>query len=197
MPRIRPAAVDDCPAVAAIYRHYVENSVATFDLEPLTVEQWEAKLRRITDAGRPFIVLEDRAGANANASDSDSGSDKDKDKDNREAEYAGTVLGYAYLGIYRGKAGWAHTAEDSIYLRPDAAGRGLGKLLLQALLDAADQTVTHNVMAVISDEVPASVAVHRKVGFVEVGRTADVGRKFDRWVGAVYMQYAFGDGRTG
>ncbi|ALG83945.1 GNAT family N-acetyltransferase [Gordonia phthalatica] len=167
MPSIRPATVDDLPAVADIYRYYVENSVATFDLEPLSVAQWEAKLGRIRDAGRPFIVMED--------------------------DDSGAVLGYAYLGVYRGKAGWAHTAEDSIYLRPESAGRGLGRVLLQGLLDATDRSVTHNVMAVISDEVAASVALHRKVGFVEVGRTADVGRKFDRWLGAVYMQYAFTD----
>ena len=166
MPHIRPATVEDCSAIADIYRHYVENSVATFDLEALTAAQWVAKQTRIMEAGRPFIVMEDDAGV---------------------------VIGYAYLGVYRGKAGWAHTAEDSIYLRPEASGRGLGKGLLQALLDATDRTVTHNVMAVISDEVPASVALHRKAGFVEVGRTPEVGRKFDRWIGAVYMQYSFSD----
>lgn len=167
MPRIRPATVDDCLAIADIYRHYVEHSTATFDLEPLTVEQWMGKRERIMEAGRPFIVIED--------------------------DDASGVLGYAYLGVYRGKAGWKHTAEDSIYLRPEAAGRGLGKELLRALLAAADPSVTRNVMAVISDEVPESIALHRKVGFVEVGRTSAVGYKFDRWVGAVYMQYVLGD----
>ncbi|MBM7368969.1 GNAT family N-acetyltransferase [Gordonia hydrophobica] len=171
MPRIRPATVDDCPAIAEIYRHYVENSVATFDVESLAVDEWARKLEHIVAVGQPFLVVE-----------------------NLEDDALPTgVLGYAYLGTYRGKDGWKHTAEDSIYLRPEAAGRGLGKWLLQALLDATDRGVTRNVMAVISDEVPGSIALHRTVGFVEVGRTPAVGFKFDRWIGVVYMHYAIAE----
>ncbi|EGD53303.1 GNAT family N-acetyltransferase [Gordonia neofelifaecis] len=168
MPSIRPATDDDCDAIADIYRHYVENSVATFDLDSMTVDEWRVKLASIIESGRPFLVVE-----------SDDGSHD--------------VLGYAYLGVYRGKAGWNWTAEDSIYLRPEAAGRGIGSRLLRELLDAADPAVTRTVMAVISDEVPESVALHRKVGFVEVGRSPGVGRKFDRWIGCVYLQYTIGD----
>ncbi|WP_347958086.1 GNAT family N-acetyltransferase [Gordonia aichiensis] len=169
---IRPAAIDDCQAISDIYRYYVENSVATFDLVPLTVDEWRAKLSSITVAGRPFLVVEDT------------------DAEDPDAQTGGSVvLGYAYLGVYRGKAGWAWTAEDSIYLRPEAAGRGIGSRLLRALLDAADPAVTRTVMAVISDEVPESVKLHGKVGFEEIGRTSGVGRKFGRWIGCVYMRY--------
>lgn len=162
---IRPATIADLPEVAEIYRHYVINSTATFDLEPLSVDGWERKLQSIVDGGRPFLVLVD------------------------EAEGVREILGYAYLGVFRGRAGWAFTAEDSIYLRPDAGGRGLGTRLLSALLDAVDPSVTRNIMAMVSDEVPESVALHQNLGFVEVGRSAGVGRKFDRWVGCVYLQF--------
>lgn len=69
-----------------------------------------------------------------------------------DASLPSSVLGYAYLGVYRGKAGWAHTAEDSIYLLPDVGGRGLGTRLLQALVDATDAAVTRNIVAVISEK---------------------------------------------
>ncbi|NLG47974.1 GNAT family N-acetyltransferase [Gordonia sp. (in: high G+C Gram-positive bacteria)] len=167
MPSIRPVSVDDCVAVAEIYRHYVENSTASFDHHALSEAEWQVKAAAIVDAGRPFLILEN----------------------SDDPSLPSGVLGYAYLGVYRGKAGWAHTAEDSIYLRPEAAGRGLGRRLLQALVDATDAAVTRNIVAVISEEVPGSVALHRKVGFVEVGRMPAVGRKFDRWIGAVYMQF--------
>lgn len=166
MPSIRPVSADDCVAIADIYRHYVENSVATFDHEALSEAEWRHKAAATLDAGRPFLVLENHD----------------------DASLPSGVLGYAYLGVYRGKAGWAHTAEDSIYLLPDVGGRGLGTRLLQALVDATDAAVTRNIVAVISEEVPGSVTVHRKAGFVEVGRMPAVGRKFDRWIGVVYMQ---------
>lgn len=158
---IRSVTVDDLPAVADIYRHYVETSTATFDFEALTLEQWQGKMGSILESGRPFLVL------------------VDDDE----------VLGYAYLGVFRGREGWRYTAEDSIYLRSDAGGRGLGTRLLRALLDATDPATTRNIMAMVSQEVPESVALHQKVGFVEVGRSDGVGRKFDRWVGCVYLQY--------
>ncbi|MFC3243758.1 GNAT family N-acetyltransferase [Gordonia humi] len=104
-----------------------------------------------------------------------------------DPEVASGVLGFACLGPYRGKAGWARTMEDSIYLRPEAAGRGIGSRLMRAMIDQTDPAVVRNIMAVISDEVPESVALHRKAGFVESGRTPGVGYKFGRWVGVVYM----------
>lgn len=161
---VRPATPDDCEAVADIYRYYVENSTATFDLEAPSVAQWRTRLETTVAAGRPFLV----AGA------------------------PGEVVGYACLGVYRGKAGWSWTAEDSIYLRPEAAGRGTGKHLLRALINAADPAVTRTIMAVVSEDVPESIALHTKVGFVEVGRTPGVGRKFDLWIGCVYLQYTIG-----
>lgn len=173
MVSIRPATADDCGAVSDIYRHYVENSMATFDCDAPDVAEWQAKRASIVASGRPFLVVENPA--------DDSGDDS----------LPRGVLGYAYLASYRGKTGWSWTAEDSIYLVPDAGGRGIGTRLLRALLDATDPEVTRHVMAVITEEVPESVKLHERAGFTVIGRSPGVGYKFGRWVGVVYMQYSF------
>ncbi|MYR06369.1 GNAT family N-acetyltransferase [Gordonia sp. SID5947] len=162
MVSIRPARQADCAAVADIYRHYVEHTVATFDYEAPDREAWEAKLAAITSARRPFLVA---------------------------ADAAGSVLGFAYLGSFRDKRAYAWTAEDTIYLDPDAGGRGIGSALLGALLEAADPDNVRQVIAVIAAAGgEASIALHTKHGFTEVGRTPAVGYKFDQWIDCVYLQ---------
>ncbi|AZG45097.1 GNAT family N-acetyltransferase [Gordonia insulae] len=161
MVTIRPAAPADCAAVADIYRHYVEHTVATFDYEAPAVATWEAKLAAVVAAGRPFLVVEEQ----------------------------GVVLGFAYLGSFRDKKAYERTTEDTIYLHPDAGGRGLGSALLGALIDAADPANVRQIVAVISATGgDASIALHARHGFVEVGRTPEVGYKFDQWIDCVYMQ---------
>ncbi|WP_040510360.1 GNAT family N-acetyltransferase [Gordonia soli] len=163
MVSIRPAVDADCLAIAGIYTHYVEHTVATFDYDPPSVTAWEHKLATVTAAGRPFLVAVDD----------------------------GVVLGFAYLGGFRDKRAFDWTTEDTIYLRPDAGGRGLGTALLRALIDEADPDNVQQIIAVISAEGgEASIALHAKHGFVEVGRTPSVGYKFDHWIDTVYMQRA-------
>ena len=164
---MRDATVADCSDVADIYRHYVETSTASFDYDPPDVGEWEARVAHGRSAGLPFIVAED-------------------------PDVMPSIVGFARLGPYRGKTGWAFTAENSIYLRPEAAGRGTGGRLLGALIDKAGPSTVRHIMAVISDEAPASVALHAKAGFVESGRTPNVGYKFGRWIGVVYMHLDLG-----
>ncbi|MDY6810925.1 MAG: N-acetyltransferase family protein [Actinomycetota bacterium] len=165
MVTIRPAADPDCAAIADIYRHYVDNTVATFDYEAPTSSDWAAKISRITSAGRPFLVVADRD----------------------------DVLGFAYLGPFRDKRAYDRTAEDTIYLRPGAGGRGLGTRLLAALVSAADPANVRQIIAVIAATGgDASIAVHLTNGFVEVGRTPAVGYKFDQWIDCVYLQRSVG-----
>ncbi|MGV9710704.1 N-acetyltransferase family protein [Gordonia sp. NPDC003424] len=166
MVTVRPASAADCVAIADIYRHYVEHTVATFDYVAPTVQSWTAKLDAIRTAARPFLVA------------------VDDDADH-------TVLGFAYLGSFREKQAYAWTTEDTIYLRPDAGGRGIGSALLGALLAAAEPSNVRQIIAVIAATGgDASVAVHAKHGFVEVGRTPSVGFKFGQWVDCIYMQRA-------
>jgi phosphinothricin acetyltransferase len=173
MVTIRPVADTDCGAIADIYRHYVEHTVATFDYEAPTAADWAAKIAAIRAAGRPFLVAE---GSGVGA-------------DGVEAGGAGDVFGFAYLGPFRDKRAYDRTAEDTIYLRPGAGGRGIGTSLLAALLDAAEPGNVRQIIAVIAATGgEASIALHLKNGFVEVGRTPAVGYKFDQWIDCVYLQ---------
>lgn len=168
MVTIRPVADTDCGAIADIYRHYVEHTVATFDYEAPTAADWAAKIAAVRKVGRPFLVAE---GSGV------------------EADGVGGLLGFAYLGPFRDKRAYDRTAEDTIYLRPGAGGRGIGTRLLAALLDAAEPGNVRQIIAVIAAAGgEASIALHLKNGFVEVGRTPAVGYKFDQWIDCVYLQ---------
>lgn len=170
MVTIRLATDSDCAAIADIYRHYVDHTVATFDYEAPTPSQWVAKLAYITSAGRPFLVVEDH-----------------------DEVHGEVVAGFAYLGPFRDKRAYDRTVEDTIYLRPGAGGRGLGARLLAALVEAADPANVRQIIAVIAATGgEASIAVHLKNGFVEVGRTPAVGYKFDQWIDCVYLQRSLG-----
>lgn len=157
---IRPVNDGDVPAITELYAHYVENTTATWMLTAPDQEQWREKIAGIHAAGLPFLVLEED----------------------------GQIAGFAYLAPYRDRGGWVHTAEDTIYLRESATGRGHGRALLGALLDAADPETVREVVAMISGEVGGSVILHQRLGFREVGSLRGVGTKFGRSLDCVVMQ---------
>ncbi|MGZ8179128.1 N-acetyltransferase family protein [Williamsia sp. SKLECPSW1] len=164
---IRPAVPDDLEQVAAIYTHYVEQTVITFDHTSPSVQEWRSRHAAITGRGRPFLVAVD--------SDAPAGAD---------------VIGYAYLGDFRTKTAYDWTTEDSIYLRPDATGRGLGSAMLQALLTDLDTESVRRVVAVISViESDASIRLHERFGFERTGTLRRIGWKFDRWIDCAVLQY--------
>lgn len=157
---IRPVAPADAVAIAEIYAHHVLHGTASFDTDPPSVEFWRDKIAAITARGWPFVV----------------------------AEEAGVCGGYAYASQFRDRPAYAGTCEDSIYVAPDHVGRGVGTMLLAALVDEARDFGFEQMIAVIGGAEPASVAVHAKVGFVEAGRMRNVGRKFGRVLDTLYMQ---------
>ncbi|MEV4639714.1 N-acetyltransferase family protein [Actinoplanes sp. NPDC049548] len=158
---IRPVAGADLPAVAEIYGHYVTGSVATFDEIVPTAADWAEKLRVVEERRLPFVV----------------------------AAAAGEVLGFAYASAWRPKPAYRYTVEDTIYLAPGGTGRGLGRRLLEAVLAGCRDAGVRSVIAVVADTGdPASMALHRRAGFREVGRLARVGRKHGRWVDTVLLQ---------
>ncbi|WP_454162411.1 N-acetyltransferase family protein [Gordonia iterans] len=157
---IRAATDADLAAVTEIYRHYVQNSTATWAFEAPDERWWRETLTTVSDDGLPFLVAEDESG----------------------------VQGFAYLGTFRNRAGWQHTVEDTVHLREQAAGRGLGTRLLAALLEAADPVRVREVIAMISGDVEASIALHRRLGFRETGRLPGVGEKFGRTLDCVILQ---------
>lgn len=156
---IRDATIDDLDAINDIYNHYVRTSTATFQIEPLTPEQ---RLDWWRAHGDDFPVL--------------------------VAQSDGAVLGWASLSSYSGRCAYRKTAEESIYLRPEACGRGLGARLLAATIKRARQAGFHSLIAIASADQDASLRVHTSAGFVEVGRFREVGYKFGRWLDVVLTQ---------
>lgn len=165
---IRPSTPADMADVARIFAHYVTTSTATFELTPPTAEAWTEKLAAIAGAGWPFLVVTD---------------------DDVTGDAPEVVVGFAYVSAWRPRPAYDQTVEDTIYLAPDAVGRGLGARLLARLLDDAAAAGAREVVAVIADaDSPASLALHRRAGFTEAGRLERVGHKFDRWLGTTLLQ---------
>jgi phosphinothricin acetyltransferase len=105
------------------------------------------------------------------------------------AEENGEIAGYAYAAPYRTRAAYRHTVEDSIYVRADRVGSGLGKLLMPALITATQACGMHQMVAVIGDSANhPSISLHRRFGFSDAGLLKAVGFKFDRWLDTVFMQ---------
>lgn len=159
---IRPVAERDIPDIREIYNYYVTNSVVTFDEKKWTLAQWREKADYLERLKMPFLVAESPSGQ---------------------------ILGYALVQPLSTKSAYRFSVENSIYLGHAAAGKGLGRALLEALLTASEEAGIREMVAVISDKgAEASVALHEKLGFVEVGRMGRVGFKFGRWLGTIYLQ---------
>ncbi|MEO6340051.1 MAG: N-acetyltransferase family protein, partial [Caulobacteraceae bacterium] len=112
------------------------------------------------------------------------------------AEWEGRVVGYASFGDFRPFQGYRHTVENSVYVAPDAHRRGVGRVLMEALIHRARAMGKHVMVAGIEAENLASIRLHAAAGFVEVGRLPQVGRKFGRWLDLVFMQRALDDGEA-
>lgn len=159
---IRPATETDLPAVLAIYRHYVRNSVVTFDEKPPTLRAFRSKFEHTEKLGFPFLVAESPGG---------------------------DILGWARVTPFRDKSAFRHTVESTIYLGPASTGRGLGGVLLDALIEASRKAGLKEMIAVIADSgADASIGLHESRGFVTTGTMGKVGYKFERWIGIVMMQ---------
>ena len=156
---VRDARSEDLPQLLAIYNHWVLASPATFDIEPLGGEAWDRWFEGHRAPDRPVLVAEARGGGGA----------------------SGRLLGGAWLSTWRVRPGFARTAESSIYLHPDAREQGVGRALYAALIARARSLALHTLVAVITPPNPGSTALHRSLGYERVGRTREVGWKFDRW----------------
>jgi L-amino acid N-acyltransferase len=159
VPDIRLARLDDAEAIRSIYNLEVTTSTATFDLVARTLADQRA-------------WLEDRSGAFSAI----------------VAVVADEVVGFASLSPYKDRPAYRTTVEDSVYVRRDQHGQGIGKALLVALLEIAEVSGFHAVMARIEATGDASRALHRSCGFELVGVEREVGRKFNRWLDVALMQ---------
>ncbi|HSV20986.1 MAG TPA: GNAT family N-acetyltransferase [Casimicrobiaceae bacterium] len=164
---LRAATRDDAPALAAIYGAHVASGTGSFELTPPDAADMRRRFVAITDEGYPWLVACER----------------------------GDVVGYAYAAAYRPRPAYRYTVEDSVYLASAAQRRGIGRALLDRLIDICTARGDRQMVAVIGDAAnTASIALHARAGFADAGRLRDVGRKFDRWLDVVLMQRALGSG---
>lgn len=161
MTTVRIARAEDAEAIRSVYNEAVATTVATLDTEPRTREQQERWMT--THDGNPYPALV--------AEDADQ-----------------TVIGWASLSPYNPKPGYRSTAEVSLYVRGDRRGQGVGALLLHALINEAGRRGFHTLVSLITSDNAASVRLHARQGFVDVGTLRRVGRKFDTWVDVTFMQ---------
>jgi phosphinothricin acetyltransferase len=165
---IRDATPADIPAIAAIYAHHVLHGTGTFEEVPPGEAEMAQRLRKVQEAGWAWLVAE--------AED-------------------GTVQGYAYFTQLRDRSAYRCSAEDSIYVRDDIRGQGVGKALVQSLLERAEAAGFRQMFAVIGDsENVGSIGLHVSLGFRQAGILKAAGLKFGRWIDVVYMQKALGEG---
>ena len=157
----RLATVADAEEIRAIYNHEVLNTTATFDLVPRSLRDQQEWLLARTGAFAAIVACD---------------------------ASPGEVVGFGALSPYKERAAYRTSVEDSVYVRRDAHGRGIGRLLLNALLDVARQSGFHTVFARIEATGDASRALHARCGFELVGIEREVGRKFNRWLDVALMQ---------
>jgi len=155
----RLATIDDAEATRSIYNVEVTDSSVTFDLVPRSLDEQRAWLSARSGAHAVLV-----------------------------AEHDGEVVGFASLSPYRDRPAYSTTVEDSVYVRRDQQGRGIGTLLLGDLVGLARSHGFHAMMGRIVGGHDASIALHRSLGFEIVGTEREVGRKFGRWLDVVVMQ---------
>ncbi|MET0310702.1 MAG: N-acetyltransferase family protein [Burkholderiaceae bacterium] len=167
MTTIRPSRDEDVAAIAAIYAHHVLNGTGTFEIDAPTEADMATRRADVLGKGLPYLV----------------------------AEAGGQVLGFAYCNWFKPRPAYRFSAEDSIYLAPEAAGKGLGKQLLAALAEQAEAAGVRKLIAVIGDSANAgSVGVHTALGFSHVGIIKSCGWKFGQWRDIVLMEKQLGAG---
>lgn len=164
--RVRRATTDDLGAIAAIYNHAIEHTVATFDVDKVTLAERRVWYAQFDDV-HPLFVCDPVAG--------------------------GAVAGYAYYLPFRQKAAYARTKECTVYVAPEAHRRGVGTALYTEIVAHARTHGVHALVAVLGGDNLGSAALHRKHGFVEVGRLREVGYKLGAYIDTHYFEFLLAD----
>lgn len=157
---LRAATPADAAAIAAIYNHYVLHTIVTFEEEAVSADEIAARIREVQGAGIPWFVWEE----------------------------GGRVLGYSYASKWKSRCSFRYSLETTVYLDRSATGRGLGRQLYTALIDALRALKYHALIGGISIPNPASIALHEKLGFRKIGHFTEVGWKFDQWIDVGYWE---------
>lgn len=153
---IRRVELQDAKAITTIYNEYVEHSVVTFETEPLREEDMRIRIAGIA-ARFPYFVYEEE----------------------------GKVLGYCYAHPWKERAAYRHTLETTVYLAPGYVGRGIGRRLMERLIEECRRDGYHALVACVTEGNAASDVLHLRLGFKKVSHFESVGLKFGRWLGVI------------
>ncbi|MEX1167673.1 MAG: N-acetyltransferase family protein [Hydrogenophaga sp.] len=169
MPIIRPSSEHDIAAITRIYGHHVLHNTGTFETTPPSENDMTTRRNDVLAKGLPWLVIEE----------------------------GDQVLGFAYANWFKPRPAYRFSCEDSIYMAPESAGKGLGRALMDELLASLERAGVRQVMAVIGDSANAgSVGIHTAMGFKPAGVIHNCGWKFDRWLDIVLMEKTLGLGAT-
>lgn len=157
---IRPAVLSDAATIAEIYNHYILNTWVTFEEEAVTADIIQERMQEVFAADLPYII----------------------------AQYDGDIIGYAYATKFHKRAAYRNTVETTIYLKHDFLGRGFGKLLYEVLLKLLKEKSYHAAIGTLGLPNEKSIALHKKLGFTQVGHLKEVGFKFGEWRDVGYLQ---------
>ncbi|HEU4521105.1 MAG TPA: arsinothricin resistance N-acetyltransferase ArsN1 family B [Thermoanaerobaculia bacterium] len=165
---LRAATLSDAPAIAAIYNHYIRETIVTFEEKPVSGADFKRRIDEVFAASFPWLVAADGAG----------------------------IAGYAYATPWKPRSGYRYSAEVTVYLAPDRGRRGVGTLLYSELFRLLEERGTHAVMGGIALPNQASIALHEKFGMRKVAHFEAVGFKFGRWIDVGYWQRILPGKRT-
>jgi len=156
---LRPATLEDAPAICAIYNHYVAHTIISFEEQAVSHQDMATRIRDVT-ATLPWLVCEED----------------------------GRIVGYAYATKWRVRAAYRRSVEASVYLEKDCRGRGLGRFLYSALLGKLRELGMHCVIGGVTQPNEASVRLHESLGFTKVAQFREVGNKFGVWLDVAYWE---------
>lgn len=156
---IRACLPSDAAQLCEIYNYYVRETVVTFEEEPVAERNMEQRIREVSE-GLPWLVW----------------------------EQGGSIVGYAYATPWKVRSAYRHSIESTVYLSPSFVGCGIGTRLYQALVTELRRRKVHCAVGGIALPNPASIALHEKLGFSEIGRFREIGWKFGRWIDVGYWQ---------
>ena len=157
---VRNATINDLQQMLDIYNEIIKNTTAVFQYEPHTLQQRAEWFAQKQKENYPVFIAEEN----------------------------NIVLGFSTFGQFRNWQAYKHSVENSVYVKADCRGKGIGKLLLQPLIDAAKQMQFHTIIAGIVADNEASIALHKQFGFVEIAHFKEVGYKFDKWLDLKFLQ---------
>ena len=161
---IRGVELRDAADIAAIYNYYIRETIITFETEEIDTAEMENRIKKILEAGYPFIVHEEN----------------------------NKITGYAYVGKFRERSAYSESLETSIYLDINEKGRGIGRKLYKRLIELSQEAGVHVLIGVVSYPNLASQRLHESVGFEKAGVIKEAGKKFGKYIDVEFWSYILG-----